>query len=62
VKPSRSLQVAADRATTYSWNVPTLARRLSGDWQPAALPEFWKKTKIITSRELIDLVAPHLGS
>ena len=23
-------------------------------------PRFWKKTKIITSRELIDLVAPHL--
>jgi putative PIN family toxin of toxin-antitoxin system len=22
-------------------------------------PRFWKKTKIITSRELIDLVAPH---
>jgi predicted nucleic acid-binding protein len=25
-------------------------------------PKFWKKTKIISSRELIDLVAPHLGS
>jgi putative PIN family toxin of toxin-antitoxin system len=23
-------------------------------------PRFWKRTKIITSRELIDLVAPHL--
>jgi putative PIN family toxin of toxin-antitoxin system len=24
-------------------------------------PKFWKKTKIITAREFIDLVAPHLG-
>lgn len=24
-------------------------------------PKFWKKTKIITSREFITLVAPHLG-
>ena len=24
-------------------------------------PRFWKKTKIISSREMIDLVAPHLG-
>lgn len=23
-------------------------------------PKFWKKTKVITSRELIDIVAPHL--
>jgi uncharacterized protein len=25
-------------------------------------PKFWKKTKIITSREFISLVAPHLAS
>lgn len=24
------------------------------------LPKFWKKTKVITSRELIDVVTPHL--
>jgi putative PIN family toxin of toxin-antitoxin system len=23
-------------------------------------PKFWKKTKVITSRELVDIVAPHL--
>jgi len=23
-------------------------------------PKFWKKTKVITSREFIDIVAPHL--
>jgi predicted nucleic acid-binding protein len=23
-------------------------------------PKFWKKTKVITSRELIDIVSPHL--
>jgi uncharacterized protein len=25
-------------------------------------PSFWKKTKIITSREFVELVAPHLVS
>ena len=25
-------------------------------------PRFWKKTKVITSREFIDIVAPHLIS
>ena len=24
------------------------------------LPKFWKKTKVITSREFIDMVVPHL--
>jgi predicted nucleic acid-binding protein len=23
-------------------------------------PKFWKKTKVITSREFMDIVAPHL--
>jgi uncharacterized protein len=23
-------------------------------------PKFWKQTKVVTSREFIDLVAPHL--
>jgi predicted nucleic acid-binding protein len=27
---------------------------------PKHFPEFWKKTKVITSRDFIDIVAPHL--
>jgi predicted nucleic acid-binding protein len=27
---------------------------------PRYFPEFWKKTKVITSRDFIDIVAPHL--
>jgi len=27
---------------------------------PKHFPVFWKKTKVITSREFTDLIAPHL--
>ena len=29
---------------------------------PRHFPELWKKTKVITSRDVIDIVAPHLLS
>jgi putative PIN family toxin of toxin-antitoxin system len=63
VKPSRSLQVAADPGDNIFVECADAGRAdylVTGNQRH--FPKFWKKTKIITSRELIDLVAPHLGS
>jgi len=63
VKPSRSLQVAADPGDNIFVECADAGRAdylVTG--KQRHFPKFWKKTKIITPRELIDLVAPHLGS
>jgi hypothetical protein len=55
------LQWQAIRITIGSWNVPTPPRAdylVTGNLR--YFPRFWKKTKIITPREFIGLVAPHL--
>ena len=63
VKPLRTLQVAADPGDNLFVECADAGRAdylVTGN-QPH-FPKFWKKTKIISSRELIHLVAPHLGS
>ena len=62
VKPSRSLQVATDPGDGILIECADAGRAdypVTGNLRH--FPKFWKKTKIISSRELIDLVAPHLG-
>jgi putative PIN family toxin of toxin-antitoxin system len=63
VKPSRSLQAATDPGDNIFVECADAGRAdylVTGNLRH--FPRFWKKTKIISSRELIDLVAPHLGS
>lgn len=52
------------RMTTLFWNVPTkpspTTSFITGNQRH--FPKFWKKTKTITSRDIISLVAPHLIS
>ncbi len=63
VKSSRSLQVATDPGDDIFVECADAGRAdylVTGNQRH--FPRFWKKTKIISSRELIDLVAPHLGS
>ena len=63
VKPLRTLQVAPDPDDNLFVECADAGRAdylVTGN--PRHFPKFWKKTKIISSRELIDLVAPHLGS
>ena len=61
VKPSRTLQVAKDPDDNIFLECADAAH---ADYlvteNPRHFPEFWKKTKVITSRELMDIVAPHL--
>jgi putative PIN family toxin of toxin-antitoxin system len=61
VKPSRSLQVAKDPDDNKFLECADAARAdylVTGNQKH--LPKYWKKTKVITSREFIDIVAPHL--
>ena len=61
VKPSRTLNVAADPDDNKFLECADAARAdylVTGNQKH--FPKFWKKTKVITSRELVDLVAPHL--
>jgi uncharacterized protein len=63
VKPSRSLQASTDPGDNIFVECADAGRAdylVTGNLRH--FPRFWKKTKIISSRELIDLVAPHLGS
>ncbi len=63
VKPLRSLEIATDPGDNIFVECADAGRAdylVTGN--PRHFPKFWKKTKIISSRELIDLVAPHLGS
>ena len=61
VKPSRPLQVTNDPDDNKFLECADAARAdylVTGNQRH--FPKFWKKTKVITSREFIDIVAPHL--
>jgi putative PIN family toxin of toxin-antitoxin system len=61
VSPSQSLQITTDPADNIFLEYADAARAdylITGNQRH--FPKFWKKTKIITSREFIDIVAPHL--
>lgn len=60
VNPGRALQVAKDRDDDKFLECADAARAdylITGN--PRHFPEFWKSTKVITSREFIGIVAPH---
>ena len=61
VHPSRSIEAASDPDDNVFLECADKARAdylITGNQRH--FPEFWKKTKIITSREFLTLVAPHL--
>jgi putative PIN family toxin of toxin-antitoxin system len=61
VAPTRPLEVASDPDDNMFLECADAARAdylITGNLKH--FPRFWKKTKIITSREFIDLAAPHL--
>jgi predicted nucleic acid-binding protein len=61
VVPSRRLEVSADPDDNRFLECADAARAdylVTGNLRH--FPRFWKKTKIITPREFIGLVAPHL--
>lgn len=63
VVPSRPLQVAKDWDDNKFLECADAARAdylVTGNQRH--FPKFWKKTKVITSREFISVVAPHLLS
>jgi uncharacterized protein len=63
VAPSGSLQVTFDPADNIFLECADAARAdylITGN--PRHFPKFWKKTKIISSREFIGIVGPHLLS
>jgi putative PIN family toxin of toxin-antitoxin system len=63
VTPSGSLQVTSDPADNIFLECADAARAdylITGNQRH--FPKFWKKTKIITSREFIGIVGPHLLS
>ena len=63
VAPSGSLQVTSDPADNIFLECADAARAdylITGNQRH--FPKFWKKTKIISSREFIGIVGPHLLS
>ena len=61
VTPARILRVASDRADSIFLECADAARAdylVTGNLRH--FPRFWRKTKIITSREFVGLVTPHL--
>jgi putative PIN family toxin of toxin-antitoxin system len=63
VSPSQSLQITADPADNIFLECADAARAdylVTGNQRH--FPQFWKKTKIISSRQFIDIIAPHLVS
>ena len=61
VEPSRALQVTKDPDDNKFLECADAARAdylVTGNQRH--FPRFWKKTKVITSREFISIVAPHL--
>jgi putative PIN family toxin of toxin-antitoxin system len=61
VTPSRRLEVAGDPDDNVFLECADAARAdylITGNQKH--FPRFWKKTKIITTREFISLAAPHL--
>jgi putative PIN family toxin of toxin-antitoxin system len=63
VKPTRRLQVTRDLDDNKFLECADAARAdylVTGNQRH--FPKFWKKTKVITSREFIGIVAPHMVS
>src|SRR6266513_2740092 len=63
VRPVRRLAIAADPDDNIFLECADSARAdylITGNQRH--FPRFWKQTKVITSREFLDLVAPHLLS
>jgi putative PIN family toxin of toxin-antitoxin system len=63
VTPARALQAATDPDDNKFLECADAARAdylVTGNQRH--FPRFWKKTKVITSREFIGIVAPHLFS
>jgi putative PIN family toxin of toxin-antitoxin system len=61
VTPSRHLQVAQDTDDNLFLACADAARAdylVTGNQRH--FPKFWKQTKVVTSREFLDIVAPHL--
>lgn len=61
VRPSRRVQAAGDPDDNKFLECADAARAdylITGNRRH--FPKHWKKTKIITARELVELVAPHL--
>jgi putative PIN family toxin of toxin-antitoxin system len=61
IKPSHPLQLTSDPDDNKFLECADAARAdylITGNQRH--FPEFWKNTKVITSREFIDVVAPHL--
>jgi putative PIN family toxin of toxin-antitoxin system len=61
VTPSRRLEVASDPDDNVFLECADAARAdylITGNQKH--FPRFWKKTKIVTTREFISLAAPHL--
>jgi len=61
VKPVRTVQVAQDPGDNIFIECADAARAdylVTGNLRH--FPRFWKNTKIVTSREFVSLVAPHL--
>lgn len=61
IRPSGALHVAKDPDDNKFLECADAARAdylVTGSARH--FPKFWKKTKVITSREFIDIVAPHL--
>ena len=61
VTQTRPLQITRDRDDNIFLECADAARAdylVTGD--PRHFPKFWKKTKVITSREFLGIVAPHL--
>ncbi len=63
VSPSRRLQITTDPGDNIFLECADAARAdylVTGN--PRHFPKFWKKTKVITSREFVAIIAPHLIS
>jgi putative PIN family toxin of toxin-antitoxin system len=61
VTPSQPLQITPDPDDNIFLECADAARAdylVTGN--PRHFPKFWKKTKVITSREFLAIVAPHL--
>ena len=62
VNPTRTVQVARDPDDNIFLECADAARAdylVTGNSRH--FPTFWKNTKVVTSREFLSLVAPHLG-
>jgi putative PIN family toxin of toxin-antitoxin system len=61
LEPARTLRVAKDPDDNMFLECADVARAdylITGN--PRHSPKFWKQTKVITSRDFISIVAPHL--